>query len=232
VSSSAQVPADVPPPYRTVIFDCDSTLCSIEGIDELAGGLGDELARLTGRAMSGELPLEAVFGARLDLVTPTRAALEQLGARYIATLLPGARELVAELHAAGIAVHIVSGGLAVAVRILAGELGIAADRVHAVEIDFDADGQFAGFDATAPLACAGGKPRLIEELRIARPAALIGDGATDLEAAQKGAVDRFIAFGGVVEREPVHTAAHVHSNARDLRELAPLLLGPEQRARN
>ncbi|QDU67970.1 HAD-IB family phosphatase [Engelhardtia mirabilis] len=220
---------DLPPPYREVVFDCDSTLSTIEGIDELAGGLAAELAELTDRAMSGELPLEAIFGARLERVRPTRAGVEALGQRYVETLLPGARELFAALGAAGVGVRIVSGGLALAVRHVGRELGLAAERVHAVELDFDEHGNYAGFDATTPLACAGGKPRLLNALGLARPAALVGDGATDLEAAVAGAVDRFVAFGGVVARDAVHSAAAVRSNATDLRGLAPLLLSEAQR---
>lgn len=222
--------ADAPPPYREVVFDCDSTLATIEGIDELAGGLSTELAALTDRAMAGAVPLEDVFGARLELVRPTRAALEALGRRYVDTLVPGARELLAALGAAGVGVRILSGGLAPAVRPLGAALGIGPERVHAVEIELDADGAYAGFDPATPLACAGGKPRVLAAVGLARPAALVGDGATDLEAALAGAVDRFIAYGGVVERPSVHAAAAVRSNARDLRALAPLLLSAEQRA--
>ena len=43
-----------------VIFDCDSTLSTIEGIDELARMTGHEydVAQLTKRAMEGDVPLE------------------------------------------------------------------------------------------------------------------------------------------------------------------------------
>ena len=47
------------PPYRHVIFDCDSTLTKVEGIDILAeaAGKGDEVRRLTDAAMNGEIDL-------------------------------------------------------------------------------------------------------------------------------------------------------------------------------
>ena len=81
---------DLPPPYRTVVFDCDSTLSTIEGIDELAGPLRDELRALTDRAMAGEVSLEEVFGLRLERVRPTAEAVEYIGRRYVETLVPGA----------------------------------------------------------------------------------------------------------------------------------------------
>jgi hypothetical protein len=47
-------------PFNLVCFDCDSTLVSIEGIDELARlkGQFDHIADLTRRAMNGELKIE------------------------------------------------------------------------------------------------------------------------------------------------------------------------------
>ena len=59
---------DVPPPYATIVFDVDSTLSAIEGIDELAeaAGMRKEVSQLTNRAMRGEIPLESVY--KLSLI--------------------------------------------------------------------------------------------------------------------------------------------------------------------
>ena len=61
------------PKYRLVFFDVDSTLVTIEGIDVLAGG-NPEVAKLTEAAMNGEIQLDEVYGRRLELIQPTRAA--------------------------------------------------------------------------------------------------------------------------------------------------------------
>ena len=111
---------DHPPPYATIVFDCDSTLSSIEGICELAGDEhAEELERLTAGAMDGTAPLEEVYGRRLELVGPTRADLERVGRRYIETALPYTREVVQALHSLGKSVVVVSGGLLPPVRTLA-----------------------------------------------------------------------------------------------------------------
>src|SRR5690606_7057301 len=69
-------------PFRSVWFDCDSTLTAVEGIDELGALRGPEVrarvARATERAMAGELPLAAVYGERLREIAPTRAECEAL----------------------------------------------------------------------------------------------------------------------------------------------------------
>jgi hypothetical protein len=102
---------DSAPPYGTLIFDCDSTLSGVEGIDELAGPRKPEISRLTERAMAGEVPLEAVYGKRLEMLRPDRAAVEALGRKYVAAVLPHAREVCDALHSLGKRTCIVSGGL-------------------------------------------------------------------------------------------------------------------------
>ncbi len=111
-------------PYDAVLFDCDSTLSAIEGIDELArqAGLYDKLAPLTAAAMEGKLSLEAVYRQRLDAIRPTLAAVAALGECYIRHVVPGAGEVIAALQQSGKRVHIVSGGLRQAVLPLAAYL--------------------------------------------------------------------------------------------------------------
>lgn len=219
---------DAPPPYGTLAFDCDSTLSAMEGIEELSRGPHAALvARLTEEAMEGTIPLEAVFGRRLELVRPSRADLERVGRLYVERLVPGAREVVAALRALGKRVAVVSGGLLPAVRTLAYALGV--EEVHAVDVRFTPAGSYAGFDERSPLARAGGKSAVVRALA-ARPGAgavcLVGDGATDLEAA--GAAARFVAYGGVVRRASVFAAARQASDSMDFRTLLPLLLSSSE----
>lgn len=219
---------DLPPPYGTVVFDCDSTLCAMEGIEELARD-NAEIARLTRAAMEGSVPLEQVYGRRLALVQPRRPDLERVGARYVETLLPNAAPLVAALQALGKRVCIVSGGLLPAVRHVARALAIPTEQVFAVDLRFDATGRYAGFDEGSPLARAGGKVELLRGLRReGERLALVGDGATDLEAAPEA--DRFIAFGGVLRHARVLAAARVRCLDPDFRALVPLLCSAGERA--
>ena len=230
MNAPSELPAlrDQPPPYTTVVFDCDSTLSAIEGIEELARD-NPEVARLTQAAMEGTIPLEEVYGRRLALVRPTRADLARVGERYVETLLPNVERLVTALQALGKRVCIVSGGLLPAVARVAEALAIPAADVQAVDVRFDAAGNYAGFDERAPLARAGGKIAALRSLR--RPGAalaFVGDGATDLEAAPEA--ERFVAFGGVERRARVLAAARVRCLEPDFRSLAPLLLSLDELA--
>jgi len=197
------------PAFSTVVFDCDSTLSAIEGVDELAVDHRVEIARLTELAMQGAVPLEEVYGRRLRLIQPTHNDLARLAERYVAELVPGAASVVRALQQHGVAVHILSGGLAPAVRVVATHLGIAPINVAAVDVWFDAAGRYAGFDAASPLTRSGGKRQWLESAgaRLTHPILLVGDGATDLEA--RPAVDCFAAFTGVARREAVVAGADV-----------------------
>jgi len=222
---------DLPPPFATVVFDCDSTLSSIEGICELAGARhAAELATLTAMVMNGGAPLEEVYGRRLEIVRPTRSDVQRVGERYIETLLPNVEELVGALRFLGKRVVIVSGGLLPPVTRLATHLGI--EEVYAVGIHFHRDGSYAGFEETSPLARAGGKPEILRTLgdpadpTSAGAIVLVGDGSTDLEAAPF--VARFVAFGGIERREAVFKNARVTCEVADFRALVPHLFSPRE----
>lgn len=213
------------PVFRTVIFDCDSTLSRIEGVEELASDHRPEVAALTDAAMAGEVPLEEVYGPRLDLIRPALADVERVGHQYVAERVPGIEDTVATLRREGIAVRVISGGLLQAVLVLTRFLGLPDHDVAAVELRFDAAGRYLGFDEASPLARAGGKDEVLRGWgrETPGPRMLIGDGATDLEA--KDAVDLFVAYTGVVSRPAVVSGADVVIEGLSLEPIVGLALG-------
>jgi len=215
--------------FAAVVFDCDSTLARIEGIDELAGTHADAIRALTEAAMQGTVPLEEVYGRRLDIIQPTRSQVEALGKAYLAALVADARETVEALLWLGKTVRIVSGGLRPPVEEVARELGLPSDAVAAVGIDFDGDGGYAGFERESPLARSGGKTAVIRGWDLPRPALLVGDGATDLEA--QPAVDAFAAYMGVAFRPAVAAGADFVLRAESLAAVLSLAADEADRAR-
>jgi phosphoserine phosphatase len=216
------------PRFSTVVFDCDSTLSAVEGIDELAGPHRASIAALTDAAMRGELLLEEVYGRRLALVRPSRGRLAALGGLYVERLVPDARETVAALRAEGIAVRIVSGGLRPAVLAVARALEVPDDHVAAVDVRFDRNGEYAGWDDASPLAYTMGKRAQLESWgsALVPPVMIVGDGITDLEA--RPPADAFIAFAGVIAREAVIAAADAVVRERSLAPVLALALGGTQ----
>lgn len=215
--------------FRSVVFDCDSTLAAIEGIDELASEHREEVQALTDRAMDGQVPLEAVYGLRLEMIRPSRERVEALGRAYVAALVEDARPTVAALRWLGKDVRIVSGGLRPPVEALARELALGPECVRAVGIRFAAGGEYEGWEADSFLARSGGKPRVIGDWKLPRPALLVGDGVTDLEA--RPAVDAFAAYTGVVRRDAVVRGADIVIAGPSLAPILALAADPVDRRR-
>ncbi|MGK2960669.1 MAG: HAD-IB family phosphatase [Gemmatimonadaceae bacterium] len=201
--------------FASVVLDVDSTLCGIEGIDWLAAGRGEaiaiQVAEQTERAMRGEIPLEDVYGARLDLARPSAGDIEELSRAYEHSLAPGAREAITLWREDGIRVVLVSGGIRQAILPVAISLGIPVEDVHAVMIHIGPDSRYAGFDASSPLTTASGKRDVVAGLSLARPTLAVGDGVTDL--AMREFADVFCAFTGFGARPAVTGQADVTSES-------------------
>ena len=191
--------------FASVILDVDSTLCGIEGIDWLAERRGVEtgllVTDLTGRAMRGDVALDAVYGERLALVRPGRAEIAALAQAYAGSIAPGAARAIQRLHAAERRVVLVSGGIREAILPLAQRFAIVEGDVYAVPVHFDSNGAYGGFDIASPLATATGKRAVAASLALPSRVLAMGDGATDL--AMRPAVSAFAAFTGFVRREAV-----------------------------
>ena len=203
---------------KLLLFDCDSTLSAIEGIDELGRLRGPEVFKavedMTTQAMDGSTPMESIFAKRLDMIKPTLKELESIGQKYIQQVEPTAVDTIKKLKAAGWTVIIVSGGFTQAIRPLAQYLGI--ERVEAVELRFNADGSYAGYVESCPTAKSKGKNMVVLKLRDefkAYQMILVGDGASDLEV--KGDVDKMIGFGRYTPRPKVKAGADAFITSLD-----------------
>jgi HAD superfamily phosphoserine phosphatase-like hydrolase len=191
---------------KLFFIDCDSTLSSIEGIDELARGKGEDVfaqvVDLTNAAMNGEVPIGEVFPRRMEMIRPDRALCDEIAALYIATVVPGAAEMIRELKDDGWLPVILSGGFEPLIQPLARHLGVA--HVEAVPLYFHNDGSYKGYGMDYPTTRNLGKNEVIREWKQAllpEQVVMIGDGMSDLET--KPDVDVFIGFGGVVARPKV-----------------------------
>jgi phosphoserine phosphatase len=208
--------------FNSIIFDVDSTLSGVEGIDWLAAQRGPDIeawsAALTEKAMEGEIPIEAVYVERMRIVKPTLPEIRQLGKVYVERVAKHAPETVAALLAPDIDVVMVSGGLREAILPLAARLGVKEENVYAVSVFFDADGEYAGFDEASLLTRQSGKRIIVGQMELKGPILAVGDGMTDCEI--KSVVQGFAAFTGFTRREAViEQADYVIENFDQLRDL-------------
>lgn len=227
--------------FDLIFFDCDSTLSTIEGIDELAKLKGKEerVGLLTNKAMDGELDLAEVYGKRLKAIRPTRGQLKAIEKRYIETEVEDAKAVIDALHFLDKKVYIISGGLVDAVRGFGRRLGVAPENIRAVELEYNAlSGEWWRYNepqaqheqtyleyVEGPLTISSGKPEIIEELTGNQHGKrfMIGDGSSDL--ATRSMVDLFVGYGGVVARDRVKAESDVFIEALSLSPVLPLACG-------
>jgi len=169
--------------FRLLAMDMDSTLISIECIDEIAdfAGRKAEVAAVTAAAMRGEIDWPESLRRRVAAL----AGLDESALRRVyderLRLNPGAEELLAAARKLGIKTLLVSGGFT-----------YFTDRVRdRLKLDFAysnvlaAEGGMLTGKVSGPLVDAEGKAahvaRLKKDLAISASAVLvIGDGANDL----------------------------------------------------
>jgi len=195
---------------KLIVFDCDSTLSSIEGIDELARARGAEafaeVEELTHAAMNGVVPIDEVFERRLAIIKPSKAICDEVAQQYIETVEPTAKATLEKLREEGWATVILSGGFKVIIEPLAAELGV--ERIEAVPLEFDEAGEYVKFDNTYPTTYNGGKPEIIRQLKedySPERVVMVGDGVSDLETRDE--VDLFVGYGRYTPRDKVKAEA-------------------------
>jgi phosphoserine phosphatase len=212
---------------KLLFLDCDSTLSSIEGIDELARlsnpAIFAEVVALTNAAMNGEVSLDAVFSRRMEIIKPDRKIAKKVIQCYLDNIVPGAAEMISQAKSNGWIPIVLSGGFAPLIEPLARHLGI--QHVEAVPLYFNELGEYSGYGTDYPTTRNLGKNEIIREWRKAMLPArvvMIGDGISDLET--KPDVDAMVGFGGVVQREKVMNGADVWvTEFRDLVELGGVI---------
>lgn len=121
---------------RLLVSDMDSTMIGQECIDELAdfAGLKTEVAKITERAMNGELDFAEALQTRVGLLKdlPATVLEKTFSERIRAT--PGARELVMTMRANGAHTMLVSGGFTYFTMRVAEMLGFEEQEANRLEI--------------------------------------------------------------------------------------------------
>jgi phosphoserine phosphatase len=168
---------------RLVSMDMDSTLITIECIDEIADmqGLKAQVAAITAAAMRGEIDFAASLVQRvallsgLDVSVLERVYLERLA------LSPGAERMLAAFRAVGAKTSLVSGGFSFFTERLKERLGLdytVSNRLEIVEGKLTGRIEGAIVDANVK---ADWTRKLAGELKRNNGLAVaIGDGANDL----------------------------------------------------
>jgi phosphoserine phosphatase len=170
--------------YRLLVMDMDSTLITIETIDELADlvGLKKEVAAITEAAMRGEIEYNESLRQRVGVLKGlSEDALQRVYDERV-KLTPGAEKLIATAQSAGIKTLLVSGGFTYVTDRLLTRLKLDYARSNCLEL---VDGKLTGGIVGAIVNADGKREALLDvrdRLGIAREQCIgIGDGANDLK---------------------------------------------------
>jgi phosphoserine phosphatase len=196
---------------RLLAMDMDSTLITIECIDEIGAHVGkkDEIAAITERAMRGELDYPASLRKRVALLEGLEEdALQEVYDEKL-RLSPGAGKLIEHCKRHGVKLLLVSGGFTFFTSRLQERLGLDDTISNVLEID---NGRLTGkvlggiVDADAKAA----KFRLMAQRLGAAKAQTVamGDGANDLKMMAEAGVSVAYRAKPVVQAQAMHALSH------------------------
>ncbi|TFW25570.1 phosphoserine phosphatase SerB [Duganella callida] len=207
--------------FKLVAMDMDSTLITIECIDEIADmqGLKPQVSEITEAAMRGELDFSESLQRRVALLEGLDAsALERVYEERL-QLSPGAAEMLQAVQAAGLKTLLVSGGFTFFTDRLKQRLGIDYSNANQLEI---IDGRLTG-KVIGNIVDAEEKKRTVERVCaqlgiLPSQAIVMGDGANDLK--MMGISGMSVAFRA---KPVVREQANVALNFVGLDGILPLL---------
>lgn len=188
---------------KLLIADMDSTMITVECIDELAdyAGIKPQIAEITERAMRGELDFEGALHGRVALLKGLPdSAIDQCRQERV-KIMPGAKALVRTMKARGAKTLLVSGGFTRFTGPVAQEIGFDAAVANVLEI---ADGALLGTVETPIVDAARKRTELEAAIAGGVDRALtmaVGDGANDIPMIQGAAL------GVAYHAKPVTRAA-------------------------
>ncbi len=195
-----------------IAMDMDSTLITIECIDEIADFVGKkaEVSAITASAMRGEIDWPESLRRRVALL----AGLEESALQRVyderLKLSPGAENLIAAAKKNGVKLLLVSGGFTFFTERLKARLNIDYAFSNALEI---VNGKLTGY-VTGPLCDADSKARHLRQtaaaLSLPRERCIaIGDGANDLKMMQEAGLSVAYHAKPVVQAQATVAFNHV-----------------------
>jgi phosphoserine phosphatase len=200
-----------------LVSDMDSTMITVECIDELAdyAGIKAQIATVTERAMEGELDFAEALRARVALLAGLDETVIETCLAERVRMMPGAAILVGTMRGWGAHSLLVSGGFTRFAEPVAARIGFAGSKANILNI---VDGKLTGQVCGAIVDADAKKAALLFErnrlgLSIGQTLA-VGDGANDIPMIEAAG------FGVAYHAKPkVEQAAHFSIRHTDLTAL-------------
>ena len=174
-----------------IVSDMDSTLITIECVDEIAARLGikPQVAAITERAMRGEIDFRQSLKERVALLKGLPISELQTVYDEVLQLTPGAEELLSACHHKGVKFMLVSGGFTFFTDRLKQRLGLDYTYANVLGV---ANGKLTG-EVDSEIIDAQRKVELLQQYQAdlglsSHQVLAVGDGANDIPMIQAAGI--------------------------------------------
>eukprot|EP00761_Pharyngomonas_kirbyi_P005090 gb/GECH01005095.1/.p1 GENE.gb/GECH01005095.1/~~gb/GECH01005095.1/.p1 ORF type:complete len:224 (+),score=42.36 gb/GECH01005095.1/:1-672(+) len=200
-----------------LILDFDSTIITDECLEEIlrisisqdsnSTQKMKQIIEITNLGMNGNISVKEAYKRRLELVNPNIFHLKEYLSKS-PSFTPGLLECLDNFryHFPSVDIHVVSAGPLCCVQPISQMLNIPKTNIHAVQVNFDSYGSH--IKDNDPILDFG-KSNVIENLSIASPIVVVGDGIADMQVRRDNAADKAIGFGINKSRETVKSMSDI-----------------------
>lgn len=210
---------------KTYIFDFDSTLISVEAMDQMVPivcarrGMADleslekQISEITNQAMTGDLGFSEALQKRLALLQLLPEDIEKLIPALYATLSHSVKKHLDFFQENRSDIYIISGGFEEYILPVIKDLGISEDHVFANRFVWNTHHTFLTCDTENALSKNQGKLHALRAIPVKGDIIVVGDGYTDYEMKKMGLADRFYLYTEHIDRSDKITEydACIHS---------------------
>tara|TARA_Y100000385_G_C12966429_1_gene582059 strand:+ start:139 stop:804 length:666 start_codon:yes stop_codon:yes gene_type:complete len=213
-------------PNRKFVFDFDSTLTSVEGLDVLAEislrnnpdkhQIINKIRQITDLGIDGDISFSDSLRSRISLLNANKSQLSEL-IEFLKTKLSESviqnKEFFTKYRDR---IYIISCGFKEFIEPVVAELSIDPRRIFANTFEFDKNGLIIGFDQSNPLSKHDGKVNCLKSSGIEGEIQIIGDGYSDFVMRREGVAHKFFAYTENVSRKKAtDNADHIVANLNE-----------------
>jgi D-3-phosphoglycerate dehydrogenase len=213
-------------PNRKFVFDFDSTLTSVEGLDVLAeislknnpnkSEVINKIQEITDLGIDGDISFSDSLNTRIALLKANRSQLTELVGLLKTKISNSVKKNKHFFKKYSSQIYVISCGFKEFIEPVVAELNINPERIFANSFTYDENGLITGFDESNPLSQHDGKVSCLRSSGIQGEIQIIGDGYSDYVMKREGIADKFFAYTeNVTRKKAIDNADYVVANLEE-----------------
>lgn len=209
--------------HKKFVFDFDSTLTSVEGLDVLAeitlannprkNEIIEEIINITNLGIDGEISFPESLERRIKQLNAKKSDLLLLVKelrKHVSSSIERNKEFFQNY---GEHIYVISAGFKEFIIPIVAEYNIPAERVYANTFVFNENDEIIGFDRDNVLSKTNGKIQCLRDMNLEGEVQMIGDGYSDYVTREAGVADTFFAYTeNVTRQKTIKNADHITPN--------------------